>query len=99
MTNAHFIAVSPDPHNQIAIYGIGHTAEDAIDDAVRGANLPSNEIEEREQRDRDRYGDLITVHFVAEPCTKELYDYVEAKGGASLRWVRNDAGLQDVAKD
>jgi hypothetical protein len=96
MTHTHFIAVSADPHNQIAIYGIGHTAEEAIDDAVRGANLPSNEIEESERRDRDQYGDLIAVYHVAQPCTERLYSHVDTHGGASLSWGPNDAGLQDL---
>jgi len=100
-----FIAVNANEANQLTIDGIGHTADEAIADAVRGSGVGSNDIEDGVRHapgpviERDRYGDPITVHFVAEECTQELYDVVDADGGARLRWAPNEQGLQDVAKD
>jgi hypothetical protein len=99
MTIRHFIAVNADTTNQLTIDGIGNTADEAIADAMRGIGLPSNSRTEEFKTVRDADGDIIEVMFVAQECTKELYDLVEVKGGAGLRWTRNDQSLQDVAND
>ncbi|HEV7345014.1 MAG TPA: hypothetical protein VGN60_05205 [Devosia sp.] len=95
----YFIAVSAEEANRAAIYGIGHTAQEAIDDAVSGAQLASNDIPEDEQRRRDQYGDLISVHYVAQECTRALHEFVEKNGGAGLSWGENDDRLQDLEVD
>ena len=76
--------------------GVGHTAEEAIADAVSGAQLGTKDIPAGERRKRDRYGDLIEVHFVAQRCTRALFEHAEKNGGAGLSWGENDHGLQDL---
>jgi hypothetical protein len=45
-------------------------------------------------------GSGMTDHgFVAQECTKALYDYVVRNGGAGLSWEKNTEGLQDVADE
>lgn len=93
----YFIAVSSDVTAQITIDGLGHTADQAIQDAVENAQLPSNVREN--STIRDQYGDIIETIFVAQECTKELYDLVDRVGGAGLSWEENEDGLQDIAAD
>lgn len=100
-TIRHFIAVSADPTNQLAIYGIGRTADEAIADAVRDGGLQSNLREDNDGFGiaRDNVGNILEEVFVAQRCTSALYKIVEARGGADLRWTLNDAGLQDIVID
>lgn len=94
MTNTkYFIAVDADPSQQTVIYGIGHTAEEAIDDAVKGAAVGDNVREDSTVR--DIYGDIVEELFVAQECTAGLYALVQNKGGAGLSWGKNGR-LMDV---
>ena len=93
----YFIAVLADEPNQVTIDGLGHTAEEAIQDALRAVSLPSNVRPSDWAPVRDRYDELLEVVFTAQECTKELYDYVEKNGGAGLSWDHRDAdGLMDL---
>lgn len=92
----YFIAVNADTRNQVTIDGIGHSEAASIADAVLNSGVGQNYIFERDRTARDEDGDLIEVHFVAEECTKALYDLVEENGGARLSWGRNADGLQDI---
>lgn len=93
----YFIAVAADVTAQITIDGLGHTADQAIKDAVDNAGLPSNDRSGSNLR--DVYGDLLEAYYVAQECTKALYDLVIEVGGARLSWEQNAAGLQDVAAE
>jgi hypothetical protein len=93
----YFIAVSSDVTAQITIDGLGHTADQAIQDAVENAQLPSNEREN--STIRDQYGDIVETMFIAQECTNALYDFVDRIGGAGLSWEENEDGLQDIEAD
>lgn len=71
----YFIAVIGD---QDAVYGIGESADQAIEDARSNGDASE------------------PLAFVAQECTKRLYDYVE-ENGSHVSWTVSKAGLQDLS--